>query len=63
MTAAWLSLASILIAQLNPPVFSLTLRSGPTPEAEMTVKTMMPVLLQCGLTFLAVQGGMENVCS
>jgi hypothetical protein len=32
LTAVWLSLASILIAQLNPPVFSLNMKSGPTPE-------------------------------
>ncbi|KAF9529893.1 armadillo-type protein [Crepidotus variabilis] len=60
LTAAWLSLTAILIAQLNPPVFSLNLKSGPTLEAEMTVQRLLPVLLQCGLSFLSGEGSMEN---
>ncbi|CAA7262307.1 unnamed protein product [Cyclocybe aegerita] len=60
LTAAWLSLAAILIAQLNPPVFSLNLKSGPTPEAEMTVQRLLPVLMQCSLTMLGVGGAMES---
>ncbi|KAF4611624.1 hypothetical protein D9613_003989 [Agrocybe pediades] len=46
LTATWLSLAHILIAQLNPPVYSLALKSGPTPEAEMTIERLLPVILQ-----------------
>jgi len=38
LTAVWLSLASILITQLNPLVFFLNMKSGPTPEALQTVQ-------------------------
>ncbi|KAJ6620516.1 hypothetical protein B0H10DRAFT_2216020 [Mycena sp. CBHHK59/15] len=31
--AVWLTLATILVAQLNPPSFLLTLKTGPTPDA------------------------------
>jgi hypothetical protein len=61
LTAMWLSLAAILIAQLNPPVISLSLKSGPTPEAEMTIQRLLPVLLQCSLTFLMEGGALEIV--
>ena len=61
LTATWLSLASILIAQLNPPVFSLNLKGSPTPEAEMTIRRLLPVLLQCSLTYLRVDNAMETV--
>ncbi|KAF8188698.1 armadillo-type protein [Pholiota molesta] len=60
LTAAWLSLAAILIAQLNPPVFSLNMKSGPTPEAEAVVRTVLPVLIQCGLGMLSLEGAMEG---
>jgi hypothetical protein len=43
LTAVWLSLASILIAQLNPPVFSLNMKSGPTPEALQTAAVVAGV--------------------
>ena len=61
LTAAWLSLAAILVAQLNPPVFALNLRSGPVPEAEAVVNTVLPLLMQCGLQTLGVNGAMEAV--
>ena len=61
LTATWLSLASILIAQLNPPVSSLTLRGAPSPEAEMGVRQVLPVLLQCSLAFLTKDDAMESV--
>jgi len=57
----WLSLAAILIAQLNPPVISLSLKGGPTPEAEMTTQRLLPVLLQCSLTFLMEGSALEIV--
>ncbi|KAF8147686.1 armadillo-type protein [Crassisporium funariophilum] len=60
LTAAWLSLAAILIAQLNPPVYSLNLKSGPTPEADMCVQRLLPILLQCGLGALSVDAAMES---
>jgi len=59
LTAAWLSLAAILFAQLNPPVFSLSTKSGPTPEAQMYVERLLPVLLQCGLGTLSMEGAMD----
>ena len=61
LTAAWLSLAAILFAQLNPPVFSLNARSGPTQEALMYVERLLPVLLQCGLGTLSIDGAMDGV--
>lgn len=61
LSAVWLSLASILIAQLNPPVFSLNMKSGPTPEAFQVVQRLLPVLMQCGLSALSVEGYMEAV--
>ena len=60
LTAAWLSLAAILVAQLNPPVFSLT-KSEPTREAQMYVERLLPVLLQCGLGSLSMDGAMDEV--
>ncbi|TFK33337.1 armadillo-type protein [Crucibulum laeve] len=58
LTAAWLSLATIMIAQLNPPVFSLTLKSGPTPEAEAVVTNALPIILHSGLGLLSRDGAM-----
>lgn len=63
LTAAWLSLAGILLAhwQLNPPVFSLNTKSGPTQEAQMYVERLLPVLLQSGLGSLSMDGAMDEV--
>jgi len=61
LTATWLSLAAILVAQLNPPVFSLNVKGGPTPEAELTIQQLLPILLQCSLTYLGAGNAMENV--
>jgi hypothetical protein len=61
LTAAWLSLAAILFAQLNPPVFSLNAKSGPTREAQIYVERLLPVLLQCGLGSLSMDGAMDAV--
>ena len=61
LTAAWLSLAGILFAQLNPPVFSLTTKTGPTQEAQMYVERLLPVLLQSGLGSLSMDGAMDEV--
>jgi len=63
LTATWLSLAAILIAQLNPPVFSLSLKGGPKPEAELTIRQLLPILLQCSLAYLGAGNAMENVSS
>ncbi|KAF6748259.1 armadillo-type protein [Ephemerocybe angulata] len=59
LTATWLSLAAILIAQLNPPSYSLVVKSAPVRGAEAILSHVLPVLLQCGLTALAVPGAME----
>jgi hypothetical protein len=61
LTAAWLSLAGILFAQLNPPVFSLNTKSEPTQEAQMYVERLLPVLLQSGLGSLSMDGAMDEV--
>ncbi|PPR02897.1 hypothetical protein CVT24_002281, partial [Panaeolus cyanescens] len=62
LTAAWISLAGILIGQLNPPPMGLNLnmKSGPTPEAENTVRATLPVLLRCSLEVLGGEGGMDE---
>jgi len=60
LTAAWLSLAGILFAQLNPPVFSLNTKTGPTQEAQMYVERLLPVLLQSGLGSLSMDGAMDE---
>lgn len=61
VTAAWITLATILIAQLNPPVFALSLKPGPKPEAEGVVGSALPVLLGAGLSVMGVAGAMERV--
>lgn len=61
LTAAWLTLASILIAQLNPPSFLSTIKSGPTAEAQAIVSNTLPILLQTSLRSLAQPGAMEAV--
>ena len=63
LTATWLSLSAILIAQLNPPSYSLYMRTTPLKDAELVVANVLPVLLQCGLNALAVPGAMEAVSS
>ncbi len=61
VTAAWISLATILIAQLNPPVFSLSFKHGPKPEAEAVAREALPVLLSAGLGMMGMVGAMESV--
>jgi hypothetical protein len=61
LTAAWLSLAAILFGQLNPPVFSLSAKSARTREAQMYVERLLPVVLQCGLGTLSMDGAMDAV--
>ncbi|KAF9443602.1 ARM repeat-containing protein [Macrolepiota fuliginosa MF-IS2] len=60
VTAAWISLATILIAQLNPPVFALSLKPGPKPEAEAVVREALPVLLRAALGMMGMAGAMES---
>ncbi|KAJ7493752.1 armadillo-type protein, partial [Mycena latifolia] len=61
LTAVWLALAALLIAQLNPPPLILTLRSGPTAEAEAGVREALGGLVGAALATLGAPGGMvEN---
>ncbi|KAG6844170.1 hypothetical protein H0H87_009289 [Tephrocybe sp. NHM501043] len=63
LTAAWLSLAAILIAQLNPPPLLLSsgacVKTGPTPEAVSIVGTALPMLLEYSLNAMSPPGAME----
>ncbi|KAJ7056646.1 armadillo-type protein [Mycena amicta] len=58
LTAVWLSLAAILIGQLNPPPLLLTDKSGPTQEAEQYVRDALRILVSAGLGLFAAPGGM-----
>ncbi|KAK2462484.1 hypothetical protein APHAL10511_005454 [Amanita phalloides] len=59
LTAAWLSLATILISQLNPPPMVMSApKSQPPPEVHAIVSAALPVLLQCSLGHLSQPGGM-----
>ncbi|KAJ7220593.1 armadillo-type protein [Mycena pura] len=61
LNAVWLALATILIAQLNPPPLFLTLRSGPSEEAEACVRNSAGQIVSAGLHLLGAPGGMlEN---
>ncbi|KAJ7017049.1 hypothetical protein C8F04DRAFT_1406335 [Mycena alexandri] len=61
LTGVWLALATILIAQLNPPPLLLTLKSGPSEEAEACVRQAVGQIVGAALAVLGVPGGMvEN---
>ncbi|KAJ7696961.1 hypothetical protein B0H17DRAFT_1177748 [Mycena rosella] len=61
LTAVWLALAALLIAQLNPPPLILTLKSGPTAEAEAAVNGALGAIVGAALAVLGAPGGMvEN---
>ncbi|EIN05146.1 ARM repeat-containing protein [Punctularia strigosozonata HHB-11173 SS5] len=59
LTAVWLSLASMLMIQLNPPPLLSTFKPAPNPEAQAIVGSLLPVLLQTSLNFLGQAGAME----
>ena len=62
LTAVWLSLASMLIIQLDPPsLFPSTLKSGPNPEVLAIVSQVFPILLETALSSLGQPGAMEAV--
>jgi hypothetical protein len=64
LTAVWLSLATILIAQLNPPppiLMPSLAKAGIPAEAEGIVGSALPILLQYSLSLLGQPGAMENV--
>ncbi|KAF7344000.1 hypothetical protein MVEN_01689300 [Mycena venus] len=62
LTGVWLALATILIAQLNPPPLLLTpLKSGPSEEAEECVRQAVGGLVGAALGVLGSPNGMvEN---
>ncbi|KAG1884709.1 armadillo-type protein [Suillus subluteus] len=61
LTAVLLSLATMLVIQLDPPaLFSTsTLKSTPSPEALGVISTLLPVLLEASLGVLGQPGAME----
>jgi hypothetical protein len=62
LTAVWLSLATILISQLNPPsMVTNAPKSAPPPEVHAVVTAALPVLLQCSLGHLSQPGAMIAV--
>jgi hypothetical protein len=62
LTAVWLSLASMLIVQLDPPsLLPPIVKPGPNSEAEETVLRALPSLLEAGLSLLGQPGAMESV--
>jgi hypothetical protein len=63
LTAVWLSLATMLVIQLDPPVLfpTSTLKSTPSPEALGVISTLLPILLEASLGVLGQPGAMEAV--
>ncbi|KAI0056845.1 hypothetical protein BV25DRAFT_1995352 [Artomyces pyxidatus] len=60
LTAVWLSLANMLVVQLDPPqLFPSTLRTVPSPEVLTIVQEVISALLQVGLGTLGAPGAME----
>ncbi|KDQ56073.1 hypothetical protein JAAARDRAFT_36863 [Jaapia argillacea MUCL 33604] len=59
LTAVWLSLASMLFVQLDPPS-PVTLKSAVSPENWAVVTSALPVLLQISLSALGQEGAMES---
>lgn len=62
LTAVWLSLATMLIIQLDPPTLvPTTFRSIPSEEARGIVVNVLGVLLQTTFNTLGQPGAMEAV--
>ncbi|THH20956.1 hypothetical protein EW146_g521 [Bondarzewia mesenterica] len=60
LTAVWLSLANMLVVQLDPPSLRPTaLRAVPSLEAIAIVRDVVNVLVQTSLNFLSVPNAME----
>ncbi|KAI0369534.1 ARM repeat-containing protein [Pilatotrama ljubarskyi] len=61
LTAVWLSLATMLIIQLNPPsLIATTFKSEPSPEASAVALNVLQVLLQTSLSVFAQPGVMVS---
>lgn len=52
LTAVWLTLATMLVGQMNPPALG-TLKTVPTPDAKAFVSGLLPALLEPTLGVLA----------
>ena len=62
LTAVWLTLAQMLIIQLDPPsLLPTTFKSVPTSEAQEIVLNVVGLLLQASLRFFGQPGMMINV--
>ena len=63
LTAVWLTLANMLIIQLDPPIMftTMTLKTPPNVEGMTVVSNVLPVLLQTSLSMLGQPGAMESV--
>ena len=63
LTAVWLSLAAMLVIQLNPPsLVPKTFKSEPSPEASAVALNVLQVLLQTSLNAFSQPGVMVAVC-
>ena len=63
LTAVWLSLAAMLVIQLNPPsLVPKTFKSEPSPEASAIALNVLQVLLQTSLNAFSQPGVMVSVC-
>ncbi|KAF8835272.1 ARM repeat-containing protein [Paxillus ammoniavirescens] len=62
LTAVWLTLATMLIIQLDPPAMfnTSTLKSPPNIEGMAVLSNVLPVLLQTSLSILGQPGAMES---
>ncbi len=64
LTAVWLSLATMLAIQLNPPALIVTtFKPEPSPEAAEIALNVLQVLLQTSLSAFAQPGVMISVHS
>lgn len=62
LTAVWLTLAAMLIAQLAKPTLDLAnLRLVPNTEAKGILSSALPILLEASLNTLGQPGAMEAV--
>ena len=62
LTGVWLSLANMLLVQLNPPsLIPSTFKSYPNADAQQVVLTVLSSLLPTCLTYFSQPGAMEEV--
>jgi hypothetical protein len=64
LTAVWLSLASVLLVQLDPPpLFPTTITTPANEDARHVVSVVLPSLLETCLSYLGQPDAMQNVSS